>query len=210
MTPRLLPLASLAVLLLLLAAAPPAPAQTLEWSPPPLGATVTLELRANGQTVRVGTEVLAIRDGDLVESRVSFPGFSTEELSLRSVIYLQSAAGTFDIPLAEARPLWPLEEGKSVSFEGTGTSAAGQPVAFATTLTVAAIEEIEVPSGRFLTARVDNETELSADGETFLLNTRQWLDAATGLPVKSEIEVRSSGRLLQQVTMTAVAGPRVP
>ena len=207
---RFPPVACLAALLFVLAAAPPAPAQTLEWSPPPLGATVTLELRANGQTVQVDTEVLAIRDGDLVESRVSFPGFSTDELSLRSVIYLESAAGTFDIPLAEARPLWPLEPGKSVSFEGTGTSAAGQPLAFATTLTVAAIEEIEVPSGRFLTARVDNETALSTGSDTFLLNTRQWVDAATGLPVRSEIEVRSGGHLLQQVTMTAVAGPRIP
>lgn len=43
-----------------------------------------------------------------------------------------------------------------------------------------------------------------------LLQTRQWLDADSGLPLRSGIEVSFRGQMLQAVTMTAVQGPTLP
>lgn len=191
--------------LLLILIALPAAAEPVSWSPPLPGTSMTYEMLLGEETMSSEIEVLAI-EGDLVRSRVTTGGSPSEEVSLRGLVNIESAAGSYTFDYDEARALWPLEAGKRVSFEGTG-EAGGQSLAFATTLVVEAVEEIETPAGRFLAARIANTTEMVFDGGEATLKTQQWLDAESGMPVMTSVTVTSGGQLVQTVTMTATEGP---
>lgn len=197
-------LAPLFVLLLPLAAA----AQSLEWVPPEPGTRMAYELLVGTDTFPTEIEVLEV-EGDLVRSLVDTAGSRSEEVSLRGVVNVESATGRFTFDHDAARALWPLEAGKSVSFEGTGT-ANGLPLAFQATLSVEAIESIETPAGNFEAARIANRTTMSLEGTEVVLETQQWLDTASGLPVQTSIAISSGGQLVQTLSMTAVEGPTAP
>lgn len=197
-------LAPLFALLLPLAAA----AQSLEWAPPEPGTRMAYELLLGTERIPTSIEVLAV-EGDLVRSRVDTGGSLSEELSLRGVVNLESASGSFDFDLDEARALWPLEVGRSVAFDGTGM-ASGMPIRFSAALSVEAIEQVETPAGTFQAARIANRTAMTIEGTEIVLETQQWLDAASGLPVQTSIAISSGGQLVQTLTMTAVEGPTAP
>ena len=51
---------------------------------------------------------------------------------------------------------------------------------------------------------------MAIEGTEVVLETQQWLDAASGLPVQTSIAISSGGQLVQTLTMTAVEGPAAP
>ena len=122
---------------------------------------------------------------------------------------LESASGRFAFDQDKARALWPLEVGKSVTFDGIG-NAGGLPLTFTAELSVVAIGPFESPAGTFDAALLANRLEMVIQEAEAVLETQQWLDIATGLPLETFFAVTSNGQRVQTVSMTAVEGPTAP
>ncbi|WP_338665298.1 hypothetical protein VQH23_09005 [Pararoseomonas sp. SCSIO 73927] len=75
-----------------------------------------------------------------------------------------------------------------------GTGNAG-----ATELTFAGYEALEVPAGRFEAARIDFRYQRSADR---VQTMRAWIDRATGVLVRMELEEGPNGRRIEAVATT--------
>lgn len=195
----------LSCLLFLLPAA--ATAESLPWSAPVVGTTVGYDMSVDGQTFPADVTVAAV-DGDLVTTTISILGSSIEETSFRNVMNVVSAEGGFDFDQDALRSLWPLEAGKSVALTGQA-SIAGQLVPFSADIAVEAIETLQTPAGSFRTARLTNRLEMQAAGTSVTLDTLQWVDADSGLPVRTELTV-ASGDTVQSVSMLAIRGPVAP
>jgi hypothetical protein len=182
-----------ALLLALLATPASARAEAIAWSPPPVGLTTVFDAEYRGATFEVAQRVVEVaRDEVVVESLPA--GSAPYERYFRFLLSFESQGALYQFDQAAVAALWPLEPGRSASAKVSAVMQ-GLPIAFDWAGQVVALETVRVPAGSFRTAHVRHS--LVAPG-LLSLDTDTWLDAATGIPVRTRTTLVVEGEAPQE------------
>lgn len=182
--------------LLLLLAPLPAAAESIAWSPPPVGLTTVFDGSFMGSSLEVTQRVVEVRGDEVVVESLP-PGGPPYERYFRFLLSYESQGALYQFDDRAVAQLWPLEPGKSATSE-VRAMMQGVPLTFDWSGRVTAIEEITVPAGRFRAARVEHS--LTAPG-LMTLETVTWLAAEHGFPLRTETTVILSGEAPQVFTL---------
>jgi hypothetical protein len=105
-------------------------------------------------------------------------------------------------PLSAAASLWPLEIGKSTSFQVVDAGGGVRAV----NARVLRTEIIAVPAGRFFTYVIERQDRGISDGATNV--ARYWYAPSVGTMVKFDEPIRRSGRPMPPWEMAAIVLPQ--
>lgn len=189
--------------------ASPAP-RAAHYIPPPMGTTATYAVRSTG-SFGSGDSPLTVRLAEGTwEGRavLNFQTAGQHQLQDRNLNLLAVTSPTGQLQVRYDPPVgwdWPLEIGKVTRREHVATVAAtGQKIAFASTWTVEAYEDVTVPAGTFKAWRL---RYADTTGETQML----WsMPETVGMFAKRTIERSAAHRLgagtrvMEMLTLPAV------
>lgn len=186
-----------ALLALLLLLAPlPAGAESIAWSPPPVGLTTVFDGDFMGSSLEVVQRVVEVNGDEVVVESLP-PGGPPYERYFRFLLSYESEGALYQFDDRAAAQLWPLEPGKTAAGE-VRAMMQGMPMTFDWHAEVTAIEEVTVPAGSFRAARVEHS--LIAPG-LLTLETVTWLAAEHGVPLRTETTVTLAGEAPMAFTL---------
>jgi hypothetical protein len=157
----------------------------------------------------IGTRVYLDTGGSLQVAAVTGRTIHTVNASSREEDWVGSffipgnAADSFDRALVES--IWPLQTGKSVTFQISRTAPDGAKRAWEETITVVREEDITTEAGQFRTVVVEMR-QRSLTGIYESLMTR-WYAPEVGFIVKSKLVVEKGSGNASAWTVTKVAPP---
>ena len=187
---------TLLLLLLFTAPLPASAAESVHWSPPPVGMTAVYRVWLGNQPLEIAQRVVEVLGDEVVVESLS-PAGQPPERYFRYLLSKESQGALYSFDEAAVAALWPLEVGKRAAAR-VEARLQGRPLGFDWVGEVVRFEDMPTAAGTFRTVRVAHT--LVAPGQV-TIETLTWLDVEQGFPVRTETTVTVTGQQPQLIVL---------